>query len=60
MSGISPVSRSGSDAASAAVDRATVAVSRALSERKREAEAMVRLIEQASPSGKGQVVDYRA
>ena len=41
-------------------DRTTLAVGKALQEKKREAQAMVRLIEGAAASGKGQLVDYKA
>jgi hypothetical protein len=61
MSGIPSLSSTGSDAAVAArTDRATLAVSKALQETRREGQAMVRLIEGASGSSKGQLVDYRA
>lgn len=61
MTGIPSLASTGSDSAAAArTDRATLAISKAMQEKRREAEAMVRLIEQASSSGKGQNVDYRA
>ena len=62
MTGIPSLSSTGSDTAatSRTNDRATLAISKALQEKKQEAEAMVRLIEQASASGKGQHVNYRA
>ena len=61
MSGIPSLSSTGSDATAAArPDRATLAVSKALQEKKREAEAMIRLIENTGASGKGQLVDYQA
>ncbi len=60
MSGIPSLERPGSDAASSKVDRATLVVSKALKEKRREAEAMVRLIEGADMSGKGRHVDYQA
>ncbi|HTV01675.1 MAG TPA: hypothetical protein VMF13_14100 [Luteitalea sp.] len=42
------------------VDRATLAVSKALQEKRREAAAMVRLIEVADTSGKGRHIDVQA
>ena len=62
MTGIPSLSSTGSDtaAASRTTDRTTLAISKAMQEKKREAEAMVRLIEQASASGKGQHVNYQA
>jgi len=62
MTGIPAFSSTGSDtaAASRTTDRTTVAISKALQEKKREAEAMVRLIEQASETGKGRHVNYQA
>ncbi len=48
------------DSARTTTDRTTVAIGRALQEKKKEAAAMVRLIEAASTGGKGQHVDYRA
>jgi len=61
MTGIPSLASTGSDANVAArTDRATRAVSKALQEKKREAQAMVRLIEGAGASGKGQLVDYKA
>ena len=62
MTGIPSINSTGSDtAASTRInDRATLAISKALQAKKREAEGMVKLIEQASASGKGQHVDYRA
>ncbi|WP_396625443.1 hypothetical protein [Luteitalea sp.] len=61
MTGIPSLNSTGSDTSVAArTDRTTVAVSRALQEKKKEAEAMVRLIEGASASGKGQIVNYQA
>lgn len=61
MTAIPTHSRTGSDSAPAArTDRTTVAVSKALDEAKREGQAMVRLIEDASGADKGQLVDYRA
>ncbi len=59
MTGISALS-AGASGASAATDRTTVVISRALQEKQKEAEAMVRLIEAASASGKGQHVNYHA
>ncbi|WP_291982984.1 hypothetical protein [Luteitalea sp.] len=61
MTGIPSIASTGSDATVAArTDRTTLAVSKALQEKKREAEAMVRLIEGAGNSGKGQLVNYQA
>jgi hypothetical protein len=60
MSGTPSVERLGTDSANAKVDRATLAISKALKEKRREAEAMVRLIEGADTSGKGRHVDYQA
>ena len=61
MTGIPSLASTGSDASVAArADRATLAVGKALQEKKREAQAIVRLIDGASHSGKGQLVDYRA
>ncbi len=62
MTGISPLARTGADASPAArtPDRTTIAISRALQEKRAEAAAMVRLIEGADASGKGQHVDYQA
>lgn len=61
MTGILPLSSSGSDATAAArTDRTTAAISRALQETKKEAAAMARLIEAAGAAGKGQHVDYHA
>jgi hypothetical protein len=61
MTGIPSLASTGSDATVAArTDRTTLAVSRALQEKRREAQAMVRLIEGASDAGKGQMVDYKA
>jgi len=61
MTGIPSLSSTGSDSTVAArADRTTLAVGKALQEKKREADAMVRLIEAAGASGKGQLVDYRA
>jgi hypothetical protein len=60
MTGIPPLGSTGSDAASRTTDRATVVIGKALQEKKKEAAAMVRLIEAADASGKGQHVDYRA
>jgi hypothetical protein len=59
MTGIPSLASTGSDAVTR-TDRATLAVGRALQEKKREAQAIVRLIEGANPSGKGQLVDYKA
>jgi hypothetical protein len=60
MTGI-PFLVTGSDTTVAArTDRTTLAVGKALQEKKREAQAMVRLIEGAAASGKGQLVDYKA
>jgi hypothetical protein len=41
-------------------DHTTLAVRKALKTSKQEAEAMVRLIEGAGHSSKGQLIDYRA
>ena len=61
MTGIPSLNSTGSDTNVAArTDRTTVAVSKALQEKKKEAEAMVRLIEGAGASGKGQIVNYQA
>ena len=61
MTGIPSLATTGSDATVAArTDRTTLAVSKALQEKKREAQAMVRLIEGATASGKGQLVNYKA
>jgi polyphosphate kinase 2 (PPK2 family) len=60
MSGIPSVDRPGTDSANSKVERATLAVSKALKEKRREAEAMVRLIEGADASGKGRHVDFQA
>ena len=61
MTGIPSLGTTGSDATVAArPDRTTLAVGKALQEKKREADALVRLIEAAGASGKGQLVDYRA
>lgn len=61
MTGIPPLSSTGSDSTVAArTDRTTAALGKALQEKKREAEAMVRLIEASGAGGKGQLVDYRA
>jgi hypothetical protein len=61
MTGIPSLSSTGSDSTVAArADRTTLAVGKALQEKKREADAMVRLIEAAGASGKGHLVDYRA
>jgi hypothetical protein len=61
MTAFPSLSSTGSDSTAAArTDRTTVAVAKALQETKREGQAMVRLIEGASGSSKGQVVDYRA
>lgn len=56
MSGIPSLPPTGA----ARSDRATLAIAKALQEKKREAEGMVRLIDGASVSGKGQLVDYKA
>lgn len=58
MTGIPSIASTGSD--TSRTDRVTLAVSKALQEKKREAQAMVRLIEGATQSGKGQLVDYKA
>ena len=61
MTGFPSLTSTGSDTTVAArTDRTTVALGKALQEKKREAEAMVRLIEAAGTAGKGQLVDYRA
>ena len=60
MTGISALSSMAADSARTTTDRTTVAIGRALQEKKKEAAAMVRLIEAASTGGKGQHVDYRA
>jgi hypothetical protein len=60
MTGIPPLSGTGSDAAPRTADRATVAIAKALQEKRKDAAAMVRLIEAADASGKGRHVDYRA
>jgi hypothetical protein len=61
MTGFPSLSSTGRDPAVAArSDRATIAVSKALQEKRREAQAMVRLIDAAGASGKSQLVDYRA
>jgi polyphosphate kinase 2 (PPK2 family) len=60
MSGTPSVERLGTGSDNAKVDRATLAISKALKEKRREAEAMVRLIEGADASGKGRHVDYQA
>ncbi len=61
MTGIPPLTSTGSDAAVArTTDRATLAISKAMQERKKEAAAVVRLVEAAADTGKGQFVDYRA
>ncbi|BCS33567.1 hypothetical protein TBR22_A27940 [Luteitalea sp. TBR-22] len=61
MTGIPPLISTGSDSTVAArTDRTTVAISKALQEKKKEAEAMVRLIEGTAASGKGQIVNYQA
>jgi hypothetical protein len=61
MTGIPSLGTTGSDATVAVrPDRTTLAVGKALQEKKREADALVRLIEAAGASGKGQIVDYRA
>ena len=61
MTGIPSLAITGSDATVAArTDRTTLAVSKALQEKRRDAHAMVRLIEGASASGKGQLVNYKA
>ena len=58
MSAIPSIDAAGS--ATPKVDRTTLAISKALQEKRREAEAMVRLIEGADASGKGRLVDYQA
>ena len=61
MTGIPSLGTPGSDATGAArPDCVTLAVGKALQEKKREADALVRLIDAAGASGKGQLVDYRA
>jgi hypothetical protein len=61
MTGIPSLGRTGSDAAAAVrPDRTTLAVGKALQEKRREADALVRLIDAAGAAGKGQLVDYRA
>lgn len=61
MTGIPPRATTGSDLTVAArTDRTTLAISKALQEQKRETEAMLRLIEGAGVSDKGQVVNYKA
>ena len=59
MSGIPSLTSSNASVA-ARTDRTTLAVSKALQEKRREAQAMVRLIEGASVSDKGQMVNYKA
>lgn len=61
MRGIPSVSSTGSQATAAArPDRTTLVASKALQEKKREAVAMIRLIEITGSDDKGQVVDYLA
>jgi hypothetical protein len=61
MTGMPSLAITGSDpTVAAATDRTTLAVSKALREKRREAQAMVRLIEGTGASGKGQLVDYKA
>ncbi|MCC6163577.1 MAG: hypothetical protein IT182_09540 [Acidobacteria bacterium] len=60
MTAILSVGSVGHDSPSARVDRTTVAIGKALTETRRDGEAMVRLIEAAAASGKGQHVNYRA
>jgi hypothetical protein len=61
MTAIPLLSSTGSDATVAArTDRTTAAVSKALRETRREGQAMVRLVEGAAGSSKGQLVDYHA
>jgi hypothetical protein len=59
MTGILPLASTGSDHAVTG-DRASLAVTRALQEKRKEATAMVRLIEATTRTDKGQHVDYRA
>lgn len=59
MSAIPSLSSTGSDA-TARVERTTLAIGKALQETRKEAQAMVRLIEAAGGSTKGQLVDYQA
>ena len=59
MSAIPSIGSTGSDA-SARVERTTLVVGKALQEARKEAQAMVRLVEAAGGSSKGQLVDYRA
>ena len=60
MTPIPSIGSVGTDTASTRVDRTTAAISTAIKETRRDGEAMVRLIEAAAASGKGQHVNYRA
>ena len=61
MSAIPSVGSTGTEARiDPRTERTTLAVSKALKASKQEAQAMVRLIEGAGASSKGQLVDYRA
>jgi polyphosphate kinase 2 (PPK2 family) len=60
MSGIPSIESAARSTAARDVDRATLAVSKALQEKRREAAAMVRLIDGADASGKGRHVDFQA
>ena len=60
MSRTPSIESAASDGSARQVDRATLAVIKALQEKRREAAAMVQLIQGASGSGKGRHVDYQA